>query len=225
MAAKINKKDLEEPDKLQLLFLSIRAFAEKHRTRISIGAALFLLVALFAGGWFIYQLNYDKNGAKIYARVFENAMRTGSPAGDEAAITGYKDLIARYPRSRAAITARLKLGNLYYNRREIDTAIGFYEDFLQKVPPGSDLVPLGYHGLGSCHEFKKDYKKAIELFEMAAKKDTDAAFEVINYGSMARVYEAMNDAAKAVEFYRKALTKTTDPVMTLYLKRKISILG
>jgi hypothetical protein len=47
----------------------------------------------------------------------------------------------------------------------------------------------------------------------------------MNYGSLARVYEAMNNPVKAVEFYRKALGKTTDPLMTLYLKRKISILG
>jgi len=35
----------------------------------------------------------------------------------------------------------------------------------------------------------------------------------------------MNHPAKAAEFYRKALDKTTDPLMMMYLKRKISILG
>ena len=57
------------------------------------------------------------------------------------------------------------------------------------------------------------------------KTRTGSSFEAMNYGSIARVYEAMNNPAKAVEFYRKALGKTTDPLMTLYLKRKISILG
>ena len=57
------------------------------------------------------------------------------------------------------------------------------------------------------------------------KTNTASSFEALNYTSMARVHESMNSYAKAVEFYRKALEKTTDPLMTLYLKRKISNLG
>ena len=44
MATKIDKKELEEPDKLQFFFLRIRAFVEKHRTRIYAGAGIFLLI-------------------------------------------------------------------------------------------------------------------------------------------------------------------------------------
>jgi hypothetical protein len=57
------------------------------------------------------------------------------------------------------------------------------------------------------------------------KTSTASSFEILNYTSTARVHEAMNSPEKAVEFYRKALGKTTDPLMTLYLKSKISILG
>ena len=43
MAAKIDKKELEEPDKLQLFFLSVRAFAEKNRTAIYTATGIFIL--------------------------------------------------------------------------------------------------------------------------------------------------------------------------------------
>jgi tetratricopeptide (TPR) repeat protein len=89
----------------------------------------------------------------------------------------------------------------------------------------SDLVTLAYNGLGACHEGKKDFNKALESIEKAMKSRTASSFEALNYTSMARVHESMNSYAKAVEFYRKALEKTTDPLMTLYLKRKISNLG
>jgi tetratricopeptide (TPR) repeat protein len=225
MPAKIDKKELEEPDKLQLFFLSARSFTERHRTSIYTATGVFILIILLFGGWYIYQLNYEANAWKMNARVAETLNKVGSPAGDATAIKGYKDLIERYPRSGAAVAAYYRLGNLYLGRREIDSAIAAYQDFLKKAPSGSDLVTLAYSGLGSCYEIKKDFNRSIEMFEIAFKTSTGASFEAMNYGSIAKVYEAMRNPSKAVEFYRKALGKTTDPLMTLYLKRKISILG
>jgi predicted negative regulator of RcsB-dependent stress response len=222
---KLDKKDLTEPDKLQLVFLSIRTFVEKHRMRLYAGAGVFILILLLAGGWHFYQLNYEKSAETIYSKVLETAQKAGSPSGDLAAIKGYKDLILKYPRSRAAVTAQYRLGNLYFGRHEIDAAILAYQDFLNRASVDSDLVTLAYNGLGACYESKKDFNKALELIEKAMKTNTASSFEVLNYTSMARVHESMNSNAKAVEFYRKALEKTKDPLMTLYLKRKISNLG
>ncbi|MHB8908327.1 MAG: tetratricopeptide repeat protein [Syntrophales bacterium] len=222
---KIDKKALEEPDKLQLFFLNIREFIEKHRSRIYMATGVFSAIVLLAGGWYLYQLNYETSAEKIYARILDTAMKALSPAGDPAAISGYKDLIARYPQSRAAATAYYRLGNLYFNRNEVDSAITAYRDFLSKASADSDLVTLAYSELGSCYEAKKDFNKAIESYEMAMKSRMASAFEVVTYGGIARVYEKMNNPVKAVEFYQKALAKTKDPLMTLYLKRKISLLG
>ena len=222
---KLDKKDLIEPDKLQLAFLSIRTFVEKHRMRLYAGAGVFVLILMLAGGWHFYQLNYETNAEKLYSKVFDTAQKAGSPSGDLTAIQGYKDLLLKYPRSRAAVTAHYRLGNLYFGRRETDAAILAYQDFLNKAPVDNDLVTLAYNGLGACHELKKDFNKALESIEKAMKTNTAYSFVVLNYTSMARVHESMNSNAKAVEFYRKALEKTKDPLMTLYLKRKISNLG
>jgi tetratricopeptide (TPR) repeat protein len=232
MATKIDKKELEEPDKLQFFFLSVRAFVEKHRMRIYAGAGFSLLIILLAGGWYLYQLNYETSAGKLYNRVIDAAAKAGPPSGDAAAIPrdtaaiqGYKELITQYPRSDAAVTAYYRLGNLYFSRQEFDAAIVAYQEFLKKAPPQSDLVTLANSGLGNCQEAKKDFNKALESYEKAMKTNTASSFEALNYSNIARVYEALNNPAKAAEFYRKALGKTTDPLMTLYLKRKISILG
>jgi tetratricopeptide (TPR) repeat protein len=225
MAAKLDKKDLTEPDKLQLVFLTVRTFIEQHRTWLYAGVGIFILILVLAGGWHLYQLNYETGAEKIYSKVFEAAQKAGSPAGDSATIKGYKDLIFQYPRSRAAATSLYRLGNLYLGRHEIDAAIIAYHDLLNKVSEDSDLVTLAYNSLGACYEEKKDFNKALESIENAMKTNTASSFEVLNLTSMARVHEAMNSNAKAIEFYRKALDKTKDPLMTLYLKRKISNLG
>lgn len=225
MATKIDKKELEEPDKLQLFFLNVRAFAEKHRTEIYAGAGIFLLILLMASGWYFYQLNYETSAGNLYNRLFDAAAKADPSSGDPAAIQGYKDLIAQYPRSDAAVTAYYRLGNLHFSRKDYDAAIGAYQEFLKKASPQSDLMTLAYSGLGNCQEAKKDFSKALESYEKAMKTGAASSFEVLNYGNIARIYEQMNNSSKAAEYYRKALEKTTDPLMTLYLKRKISILG
>jgi len=225
MAAKLDKRELNEPDKLQLFFLSMRAFAEKHRSKIYLGTGIFLLLVLVSSGWYLYQLNYEASAGKMYSRIFDASLKAGSPAGDAAAIKGYKDLIVQYPRSHAAVVAYYRLGNVHYNRNEIDAASKAYEDFLQKAPMESDLLTLAYSGLGACHELKKDFKKALECYEKAMNTSTASSFEVLNFSNMGRIYEALNNTAKASEYYRKALAKTTDPLMTIYIKRKIASLG
>lgn len=225
MVKKIDKKQLDEPDKLQLIFLSARALTERHRTRIYAGTGIFFFILVLIGGWYLYRLNYEKSAGQIYSKIFETAQKAGSPDGDQAAIKEYKDLIVQYPQSRAAVVARYRLGHLYFGRQEIDEAILAYKDFLNQSPADNDLVTLAYNALGACHEVKKDFNKALESLENAMKTYTASSFEALNYISIARVHEAMNSPEKAVEFYRKALGKTTDPLTTLYLKRKISILG
>ena len=225
MANKIDKKELTEPDKFQVLFMSVRTFILKHRIRIYTGAGIAILIMAIAGGWHVYQLNYEKRADQTYAKVLAAARKAGSPAGDAASIQGYKDLIQKFPRSRAAAIAHYRSGSLYLSRNEIEPAIQAYQDSLNKVDKESDLVTLAYHGLGVCYEIKKDFKKALESFEKASNTKTASSFEALNFNGMARAHEAMNSPAKAAEYYRKALGKTKDPAMTMYLKRKIANLG
>jgi tetratricopeptide (TPR) repeat protein len=225
MAAKIDKKELREPDKLQIIFLFCREFLEKNRIRIYTGAGIFILILVMVSSWYFYQLNYETNAGKLYSKTFESTMKPGTPTPEASVIKGYKDLIAQYPRSNAAVMAHYRLGNLYRDRQEVDSAIIAYQEFLNRAPKDSDLVTLAYSGLGSCYESKKDFGKALQLYEKAMTTNAAVPFEALNYGNIARVYESMNNPLKAIEFYRKALQKTTDPLMTLYLKRKIAFLG
>lgn len=224
MATKMDKNELLEPDKLQLFFLNLRAFVEKHRMRIFAGAGIFLLIIFLIGFWYLYRLNYELNAEKLYNHVSDTAVKAASSAGDTSAVKGYKDLIAKYPRSNAAFTASYRLGNLYFSRGEVDAAIGAYHDYIKKAPSRSDLITLAYTGLGNCYEAKRDFNKALEFYERAMKTNTASSFDTLNFANIARIYEVTNQPAKASESYKKALDKTTDPLMQLYIKRKISAL-
>jgi TolA-binding protein len=225
MATKLDKKELLEPDKLQIFLLSVRAFMETHRKQIYVGAGLFLLIIILSGGWYLYQLNYETSAANLSNRVFDAAIKAGSQSGDTAAIQGYKDLLSRYPGSDAAIIAYYRLGNLYFNQHDFDAAIVDYQEFLKNVSPNSDLITLAHNGLGNCYEAKKDFTKALEYYEKAAKTVSASSFEALNYLNIARMHEELKNNVRAVEYYRKSLDKTSDSLQMLYLKRKISSLG
>lgn len=225
MTTKLDKNELNEPDKLQLFFLSLQTFVNTHKTRIMMTTGFFILVFVLASGWYLYQRHNESSAQKMFFAIADAHMKAGSPASDEVAITGFKEVIAKYPRSQASLSARYKLANLYAVRKEWDFAIATYQDYLSQADSGNELMSLAYNGLGACFEAKKEYDKALNQFEKALHANGASSFESLHFGSIARVHEEMNNNTKAVEFYKKALEKTSDPMMTLYLKRKIALLG
>ena len=225
MTNKLEKKELEGPDKLSVLFLKIRSFIETHRSKIYLGAGIAVVIFLIAGGIYLYRANYENNAAGFYNGILTAHVKAGSPAGDEALTKGLKELLSKYPRSNAASLGHYRLGNLYYSRRAYDEAEASYRAFIKRASADNDLVALAYSGLGACAEQKKELKKALEFYDLAMKTKAASSFEGVNYFNIARVYEGLKDNKKAAEFYQKALLKTTDPVRSILIKRKLSLLS
>lgn len=225
MTNKQEKKELEAPDQFSVFLMKIRIFIETHRSRIYVGAGAVAVLFLLVGGVYFYQMRYENKAANLYNDIFSAQIKAASPDAADVAIKGYNEMISKYSRSDAAMLAQYSLANLYFKKKEYDNAISAYQKFIDRAPSDNDLLTLAYHGLGACQEKKKDFKKALEYYEMAMKTKQAASFAFLNYQNAARIYEAMNDNKKAVEFYQKALSKTTDPVKTILLKRKISSLS
>ena len=224
MTKKLDKKTLEQPDMLTSFFSKIRTFIETHRKKIYLGSGIFLGIFVLAAGFYLYEMNYQKNATELYNTVLNESLKSNSSAGEESAIKGFKDLIAKYPRSNAAVLGHYRLGNFYHKYKQNDEAVSSYLEFIKHSAPESDLVTLAYNSLGSVEEEKQNLKKALDYYELAMKTKSAPSFEALNYGNIARIHEAMHNNQKAAEFYKKALAKTTDPVMTLLIKRKLSVL-
>ncbi len=225
MTNKLEKKELEAPDQVTVFLMKIRVFIETHRSRIYMGAGAVAVLFLLAGGVYFYQMNYENKAADLYNGAFSAQMKTNTPDAADTAIKGFKDVIARYPRSNAAVLGCYRLANLYFTKRDYDNAKLYYQKFIDSASSQNDLLTLAYNGMGACEEQKKEFKKALEYYEMAMKTKSAASFEYLSYKNTARIYEALKDNKKALEFYQKALSKTADPVNSILLKRKISTLS
>jgi len=220
MAAKLNKQELKQPDKFQVMLARALAYMTANKRKLYLAGAVFVSLVVLAGVWYLYDANMEKSAQRIYARTFQMKI------GDSTAAAGvYKEVLEKYPRSRAAALANYRLGSLYYQQGDFDAAIKHYEAFLQQAPDESDLKVIAHMGLGHCHEAKRDYKNALAAFEKAAGNKVGQVFGSMNNQNIARVYEAMNDRAKALEYYSKALTNNKDPIAELLLKRKIATLS
>ncbi len=226
MAAKLSKKELKSPDAFQTTFEKVGDYVSENRTRVTIiGIALICAVAI-ASGIYFYWSYYSGSALKLYATAQSNILKSGeNRESTDENIAIFKELIDKYPHSWSARLAYYHLGNIYYNRGEIDKAIHSYEKFiLQTGTDKTGIKFLALTSLGYAYEAKKDFKDALKYFE-EAQNVYNTGFEMIGLRNIARAYEELNNKEKALEYYKKALDKTTDSAASIFLKRKIATLG
>ncbi len=225
MAERITKKalkELKEPDFLQVELSKLATFTARHKSKIYIIAALFVLCIAIAGGWSLYQFNYERSALLVYNQVEAMALKSGPSPN---LIAGYRDVTTKYPRSQAALQAYYQLGNLYLNLNQVDLSLLAYDEFMKRASRNNYLKYFAYSGQGYGYEVKKDYKKALNAFENALKMPEASYLAGQAFRDIARIYEEMNDPKKSIEYYRKSLEKTTDRTMEMILKRKIASLS
>lgn len=228
VAAKVEKKDLEQPDAFQEIMGKVIAYASANRQKLYAAAGAIVLGIVLAGGYVFYASSQEKDAAQLYfdARIKAlkaDPMGTGK-AGPEIA-KAFADVVDKYASTGAAQSARYELGSLAFNAGDYDRSIQVYREFIDKAG-GKDIRAIyAWLGIGYAYEAKKEYDKALEAFNRVATMNPGAVHEGISYRNIARVHEELKDRAKALEYYRKALEKTKDPAAATILKRKIAQLG
>jgi tetratricopeptide (TPR) repeat protein len=226
MAGKITKKELKEPDFLQVELAKLVQFFMKHQAKVYILLLFFLLGAVVEAGWYLYKLNYERSAQKVYSQVETLSLKSNAAQRESAKLVdGFRNVVSKYPRSKAALHSYYQLGNLYLNANQPDLAIRAYDEFIKRASDKNYLKVFAYTGKGYCHEMKKDFKEALLSLESALKMPDGDILQGQIYRDMALVYEEMNDQKKSLEYYRKALEKTSDPTMGSIIKRKIAAIS
>ncbi len=228
VAAKMDKKDLEQPDIFQETFAKVLDYARENRQKLYMAAGTLALVLILGAGYWFYSASYEKDASKLYFDARLKAMKA-DPMGIGIAITEtmktYADLVEKYPSSDAAQAARYELGSLYFDAGDYDRSIQVYNTFIDTASKKDLRMLYARIGIGYAYEAKKEYDKALAAFNQVVESHPGNVFEGMGYQNMARVYEEMNDRGKAVDYYKKALEKTKDPTASSMLKRKIAQLG
>lgn len=126
---------------------------------------------------------YDQNN-------FQAAIN-GDPVSN---IMGLKDIVDKYGSTESGETAKLYLGNCFYNINDYDNALRQFEDYSGK----NNIIKAScLSGIGAVYEAKGDLKKAGEYFEKAAKVDKDVVINPENLFYAVRAYVNAGDKESA----------------------------
>lgn len=129
------------------------------------------------------------------------------------ALKAFNTLKERYPYSRYAILAELKVADAHFYRKEYPEAIGAYEDFVQ-LHPKNEAIPYVKYQIGICYYeqmLSKDRDQtptrlAILSFERLLKEHYDSAYA--------------SEATKKINDCRKLLAEHELYVGRFYYKSK-----
>ncbi len=123
---------------------------------------------------YIRELKGDMQGA---IDAMKAAVTAGSPAAENTA------------------WCRVQLGNLFYNKGDVETA----EKIFQYVVKDFPNYTHGYGGLAKVKVFKGEYKEAAELYEKALEKNSLPEYLI----ALCDLYTLTGEKEKAEEQYQK----------------------
>lgn len=200
---KITHKELKK-DKLVTSYFEARNWLDnpEHKKKLFIGIGI---VAAIAVGIFLYISNRNAKNEEAEVKLsavinlYDQEKYQEAINGDPAAgITGLKQIVDDYGSTNSGETAKLYLGNSYFNLKDYDNAIKQFEDY-----SGDKLIIKAscLSGVGAVYEAKGDMKKAAEYFEKASNLDKSVVTNQENIFYAIRSYTAAGDKENARKLY------------------------
>ena len=129
------------------------------------------------------------------------------------ALEAFNTLKERYPYSRYAILAELKVADAHFHREEYPEAISAYEDFVQ-LHPKNEAIPYVLYQIGACY------------FEQTLSKDRDQSptrLAILSFERLLKEYPDSayaSDARKKIVDCRKLLAEHELYIGRFYYKSK-----
>jgi tetratricopeptide (TPR) repeat protein len=196
---KITHKEIKQ-DKLVTAYFSTKEWVNKAENKKRLYSSIGIIVVIIVLIFFYVNNRKAKNEeaeVKLSAVIslydqnkYQEAIN-GDPASN---IMGIKDIVDRYGSTESGETAKLYLGNCYFNLNDFDNALKQFEDYSGK----NDIVKAScFSGIGAVYEAKGDMKKAGEYFEKAAKVNKDVVINPENLYYAVRSYSQAGDKESA----------------------------
>ena len=199
------RKDLKKPDPFVALSARFYSLFDKNRKKFILGLGGILLVC--AAAW-LFNYNRDVQEARMESLYFEmyNVWNGSGKNSPEKAISRLKIINDKIKDGKPKQRANLLLADALYENKNYEESINFYEKVKDSSKEGQLTHVLSQVGLGNSFEGKKNYTKAIEIYQAIIESDTDYPLFYIYYG-MARCYSLDNDEKNALLILREMMSK------------------
>lgn len=165
------------------------------------GVILVVIVAAF----FLYINNKNAKNEEAETKLsavitlYEQSKYQEAINGDPATgIMGLSQIVNEYGSTNSGETAKLYLGNCYFNLKDYDNALKQFEDY----GGSNDVIKSScISGVAAVYEAKGDLKKAGEYFEKAAKVNKTVVINQENLFYAIRAYTNAGDKENAKRVY------------------------
>jgi len=200
---KIRQKELKQDKLVTTYFQSKDWFGNpdnKKKVYIGVGIVAILIVAVF-----FYMSNKKAKNEEAELKlspvitVYDAGKYQEAINGDaQAGTMGLLQIVNEYGSTNAGNTAKVYLANCYYNLKDYDNALKYFDDYSGNVDM---LKASSLSGMGAVYEAKGDLKKAAEYFEKAAKVNKDVVINQENIFYAVRAYNLAGDKDNARRMY------------------------
>ena len=146
---------------------------------------------------------YWKAG-KFSGQIFRNPK--GTPSSQyEKAIAAFRKVVRKYPDSKNAREAQLKIGELYVAWENFPQAIKEFEKAIQKYPGNTILCSTAQFAIGACYEKQENWKEALVAYRklFSDYKNTPLGIQVPLY--IAQYYQRNEKNKEANKAFRQAI--------------------
>ena len=145
--------------------------------------AFVLLLLLIIGGLSGCGCLFGDKGTDTAEELAEKGMEYFDDEDYHDALKAFTTLKERYPYSRYAILAELKVADAHFHREEYAEAIAAYADFLQ-LHPKNDAIPYVLYQIGECYyeqllsedRDQTPTRRAISAFQRLLKEHPNSTY-------------------------------------------------
>lgn len=198
------------------------------RTLMLAGAAVLVVAALSAGGWY-WRTVSQRHAMAAYADALTRAQPAlGPQATTDARATGIRDLeaaLTQYPSGPGVAQVAYELGNLRFDAQQYGQARGAWELALAQGAPRT-IKTLSEGGVAYTWEAERNYGKAVDTFKIALTGlgPKDFYYEELLIG-LGRTQELSGQKADAIATYRRALGELAHSRRLEEIKARLAALG
>ena len=124
------------------------------------------------GGCSLYEKYLGEKEDKRPAELMSEGMKNFERSNYEEATEAFQQLKDRYPYSKYAIMAELKMADGLYEREEFEEAYTAYDDF-EKLHPKNESIPYVIYQKGMCNFRQVTAIDRDQSFTLKAKEEFD----------------------------------------------------
>ena len=109
-----------------------------------------MVMVFFLGGCAVYNRIFGEKEEKRPEELMSEGLKNFDRGNYEVAAEAFQRIKDRYPYSKFAVEAELKMADALYQRKEFDEAYDAYDEFERLHPKNTD-IPYVIYQKGMCH--------------------------------------------------------------------------